>query len=91
MSLTELQPGADLTDQDVANRVTDAAQETAKDLLRAGFDEAWAEGPDVYARKGKQTFIMRNQVQRGHKGNRDKMLDLFAAMVVRRLTIGMKG
>lgn len=77
--------GSDPTDDELARVAAEAAEQTAKDLVAAGFDEAWADGPHVYARKGRYRYAMHNDVRRGPPGNREKMLDLYAAMVVRNL------
>lgn len=63
----------------------EAALQTARDLANAGFDAAWAEGSDVFARKDRHIFVMHNVIKLGAPGNRERMLDLYAAMVVRNL------
>lgn len=62
-----------------------AAAATAADLQRAGFDAAWAEGADVYACKGGQTFCLRSRLRPGPPGLQAELLDRLAALAVRRL------
>lgn len=75
----------------LARIAADAAAKTANRLVHIGWDEAWAEGSTVHARQGDFTFILRNDVQKGPPGNRDRMLDMYASMVVRNLLAGRPG
>lgn len=72
-------------DGDLTRIAADAAAKAADELKRLGYDEAWAEGATVHARVGRLTCVVRNDVRKGPPGNRERMLDTYASMVVRNL------
>ncbi len=64
------------------------------DLTAHGsFSEARTDGNTLLVRAGKHSFLIRNKVAVGPPGNREQVLDRYAAMVVRNLVgrVGTKG
>lgn len=82
--VTDSRPRPDV--DDVSCILMEATAETARNLAASGnFTEARAEGSVLLATAGKHSFAVRNRVSKGPPGNREKMLALYASMVVRNL------
>lgn len=75
-------------DGDLQRLAVAAASRTAAELMEAGFDEVWSEGPMVRARRGRVTFQVTNRLTRGVPGAVQRMQDCYAAMVVANLISG---
>lgn len=78
-------------DHEMARTAIQAAAQTAEDLVGRGFDEARADGPHVYAQKGRYRFLLRNDVRPGPPGRREEMINLYASLAARNLLRRLPG
>jgi hypothetical protein len=71
--------------EDLAQLAAAAATQVTADLLRLGFDEAIAEGPNVKARRGRTVIHLINEIH-PTPGNKHRVQDLVAQEIATHLT-----